>query len=1156
MEKAWLFLATLSGGWNGVSRVSVLAGLIVGVAGVLRFLRARRSLRVPVVPSSRAELGAAVVLSYTRGAHGAFAWPITLLWFGFWVGGQLQNGGWIALVVVLVVSVLVSAVRLLRTAHEARGDSEVAPAALAALLAAGLLLLVGLLLVVRLVIAPVPGEDIGQAMTGSALGQTLFAVVLPAAALLLVLNARVVWRRTPGWVRRAWTAIARRGVRWLDFVHRRRYVLGLVLVFAVFASALEDRVGKLTFFGVATPEYGKVLYIWLLGALLAGFAQRFGRPGHFVRDHRHLLYPMIFFAAVGTACFVKSDLGPLIGLFAATIGMMVYLVRAGVRRSAELRGLSVGRQLIQLASLTRWYFLGLLGTVLLGVLFISAIPYVGARVDGMAHPWQYSWTSPCVPPPDDADVPRGPDGLRVCREAKDAAAAATRSQVAHGLAVIADGGLWGRGLGDTGSASLPLGSSDFVIAVIWGKLGGVAVILLAVLLALLVAALSRAVTEITGRHATRAGLFTAGFGILLLVQFCYVLLATLAIVPHSGIAAPFLARGGQSTLALGLGVALALFSAYREPAVTQTPARLQPRRPDPVLAAARSRRIPVLGVAMLVFGVACTAIITAMPYRGYAKDRPYCLTANAFVDPAVCSTDQIAMRRTSVVLSFGGAPQFQWDRRKATWRPIGQLTQTDLAGLVQAGGQEGAVDGALRQLVQASTGLSNPLLPPPPDDAAPGVVELTIAPDIQRRAATALRADAAGTGPLAGGVVVVEAATGRVLAAASAPGPLDLPPVEASSVADGTQADFGSRHPAGILTEDGTVDEDKSAECVEIDLDNRCARWRLAPAAPPERKESVADRRRYVEDRTDVELPSTEDNRAVKHNYGLGSTFKVVVASAYLRAPGTSVQDEVPAPRVFDTPAGPVANHNGGECRGTRNGKISIARALAVSCNTAFLELATEVGWPAIRDTAADFGFTVGPTDARPRGPAWVAGLALGTDSRVPRTATTLAGLSNDVLGGGEVDGTPLQMASVMATVVNGGTLVQPRLVDAVTAPHGGTRVPVRAATRQVLTGQQAAELMDGLSGTVRPGGTAQKMPAHPGHPLWLKTGTHDLYDGKPPPPGRFVSQIAWLVGGVDTAAGPVAFAVAVETGDEGRGAARARWVANEVITGITEVRG
>jgi cell division protein FtsI/penicillin-binding protein 2 len=97
---------------------------------------------------------------------------------------------------------------------------------------------------------------------------------------------------------------------------------------------------------------------------------------------------------------------------------------------------------------------------------------------------------------------------------------------------------------------------------------------------------------------------------------------------------------------------------------------------------------------------------------------------------------------------------------------------------------------------------------------------------------------------------------------------------------------------------------------------------------------------------------------------------------------------------------------------------------------------------------------------------------------------------------------------------------------------------------------------MDGLSGTVLEGGTAQNLPAHPGHPLWVKTGTHDLYDGEPPPPGEFVSQIAWLIGSVDTAAGPVAFAVAVETGDEGRGSARARWVANEVITGITEVRG
>ncbi|NUT99817.1 MAG: hypothetical protein HOY78_48185, partial [Saccharothrix sp.] len=321
---------------------------------------------------------------------------------------------------------------------------------------------------------------------------------------------------------------------------------------------------------------------------------------------------------------------------------------------------------------------------------------------------------------------------------------------------------------------------------------------------------------------------------------------------------------------------------------------------------------------------------------------------------------------------------------------------------------------------------------------------------------------------------------------------------------------------------------------------------------PPE---SRAERRRYVDGRDDVLLPSTSDNRALSRNYGLGSTFKVVVAAAYLRQPGKHITDRVAAPAELPMRGRrePVKNSPRGPCERGESGTITVADALAVSCNTAFVRLAMDMPWSLIRDTAADFGFRAVPADAE-RGPAWVAGTELGVDSRVPPESSD-GDLANSVLGGGHVEGTPLHLAAVLGGIANGGRLVQPRLVDATTRPDGGPRAEVVPEVRQVLSTAQAAELLAGLAGTVE-FGTAEKLAKRPGHEVRVKTGTHDMHGGDDPPPGEFTRQIAWLVGSVTTARGPVSFAVAVETADEARGAARARWLADAVIDAIVEGRG
>ena len=99
-----------------------------------------------------------------------------------------------------------------------------------------------------------------------------------------------------------------------------------------------------------------------------------------------------------------------------------------------------------------------------------------------------------------------------------------------------------------------------------------------------------------------------------------------------------------------------------------------------------------------------------------------------------------------------------------------------------------------------------------------------------------------------------------------------------------------------------------------------------------------------------------------------------------------------------------------------------MADALRLSCNIPMAELGMELGDAAIRDQAEKFGFNSEfeiPTLTE-----------VSTYPRVldePQTALT-------AFGQGDVRATPMQMAMVSAAIANGGIVMNPNLVDAITA--------------------------------------------------------------------------------------------------------------------------
>jgi penicillin-binding protein 2 len=281
-------------------------------------------------------------------------------------------------------------------------------------------------------------------------------------------------------------------------------------------------------------------------------------------------------------------------------------------------------------------------------------------------------------------------------------------------------------------------------------------------------------------------------------------------------------------------------------------------------------------------------------------------------------------------------------------------------------------------------------------------------------------------------------------------------------------------------------------------------------------------------------------NRAFQSEYPPGSVFKLVVAAAALQEGVVRPLDRLPCPPSLDIGGRAYRNWKDEDL-----GRIDLRRAIAVSCNTFFYRLASQVGIERIAQFAEAFGL------GRPTAVA-LPGEKSGSVPRVERGRTRSGhrwrpgDTANVSIGQGTLLVTPIQVARFMAALANGGMLWRPRLILRLHESGGETRrFPPELAGRVDISPAVLGVLRQSLWSAVNEGGTGGGA-AVPGLAVAGKTGTAQLVRDSD---SRRGENHAWFAGYAPADDPQVVVVVLVERG--GTGGRVAAPIAGEIFREI-----
>jgi penicillin-binding protein 2 len=229
-------------------------------------------------------------------------------------------------------------------------------------------------------------------------------------------------------------------------------------------------------------------------------------------------------------------------------------------------------------------------------------------------------------------------------------------------------------------------------------------------------------------------------------------------------------------------------------------------------------------------------------------------------------------------------------------------------------------------------------------------------------------------------------------------------------------------------------------------------------------------------------------NRVLRGIYPPGSTLKPFMALAGLELGLRRPQDTIADPGFYSLPG---SSHRYRDWKAGGHGVVDLHKSIVQSCDTYYYRLAVDMGIDRMHDFLARFGFGT-PTGIDLSGES--GGLLPSREWKARRWnkpwylgETVIAGI-----GQGYHLATPLQLAAATAMLANGGTRVEPRLVQAVRDPVSRAWRPLAPAVHDhvALDARHLDAVRAAMVDVLKPGGTAAGAGAGASYAIAGKTGT------------------------------------------------------------------
>jgi len=226
-------------------------------------------------------------------------------------------------------------------------------------------------------------------------------------------------------------------------------------------------------------------------------------------------------------------------------------------------------------------------------------------------------------------------------------------------------------------------------------------------------------------------------------------------------------------------------------------------------------------------------------------------------------------------------------------------------------------------------------------------------------------------------------------------------------------------------------------------------------------------------------------NRATQSGYPPGSTMKVVTAAAALDT-GRYTPDSQVSGRNGKKISGVPLNNFGGE----DFGNITLTDALTHSVNTVWAEVGEKLGKGTMAKYMTRFGFYKQPPIDLPSDQLLSSGERYRGKLLSPGSRRIDVGRM--AIGQDKLLVTPLQMATVAATIANGGVRMEPHITQKIVDPDGRTLQTFNGKRAQrVMSADAASKLTAMMKNVVKEGtGTAAALQ---GVDLAGKTGTAEI---------------------------------------------------------------